>query len=172
MSYSNNLVHFQSPTRLQRFLRGAIAAGAAIVAQLPARHVGEKERQRRKQQCVHWVWAKTVMQLSLPSPSESSMWGNQQSSMQPTAMKKWKNSDKRATTVTMFDKMLHWRMKLEGTNAKYWLRRNTSQQQQQIQLYCKPPERWPNWGMLVRRLQWNYVWWNFLSNWYKLVLHA
>ena len=76
------------------------------------------------------------------------------------------NSDKRATTVTMFDKMLHWRMKLEGTNAKYWLRRNTSQQQQQIQLYCKPPERWPNWRMMVWRLQWNYMWWNFLSNWY------
>ena len=69
-------------------------------------------------------------------------------------------------------KLLHWRMKLEGTNAKYWLRRNTSRQQQQIQLNCKPPERWPNRGRRVRRLSWNYVWRKFLSKWLKLGLHA
>ena len=110
--------------------------------------------------------------ISWVSPENANYGRNQLQTLQIPALKKWKNSDKRATTVTMFDKMLHWRMKLEGTNAKYWLRRNTSQQQQQIQLYCKPPERWPNWGMLVRRLQWNYVWRIFLTKWLKLVLHA
>ena len=110
--------------------------------------------------------------ISHVSPENANYGRNQLQTLQIPALKKWKNSDKRATTVTMFDKMLHWRMKLEGTNAKYWLKRNTSQQQQQIQLYCKPPERWPNWGMLVRRLQWNYVWRKFLSKWLKLGLHA
>ena len=110
--------------------------------------------------------------ISQVSPENANYGRNQLQTLQIPALKKWKNSDKRATTVTMFDKMLHWRMKLEGTNAKCWLRRNTSQQQQQIQLYCKPPERWPNWGMLVRRLQWNYVWRIFLTKWLKLVLHA
>ena len=47
--------------------------------------------------------------------------------------------------------LLHWRMKLEGRNAKYWPKRNTSQQSEQIQLDFKPPERWPNQGMTVRR---------------------
>ena len=110
--------------------------------------------------------------ISHVSPENANYGWNQLQTLQIPALKKWKNSDKRATTVTMFDKMLHWRMKLEGTNAKYWLRRNTSRQQQQIQLNCKPPERWPNRGRRVRRLSWNYVWRKFLSNWLKLGLHA
>ena len=44
-----------------------------------------------------------------------------------------------------------WNWKEEGRNAKYWPKRNTSQQSEQIQLDFKPPERWPNQGMTVRR---------------------
>ena len=62
------------------------------------------------------------------------------------------NSCKLTFIVHFHCTLLHWRMKLEGRNAKYWPKRNTSQQQQQIQLYCKSPERWPNRGMLVREL--------------------
>ena len=73
------------------------------------------------------------------------------------AQKKYKSTS--ATNPTTFSlhivhfhcTLLHWRMKLEGRNAKYWPKRNTSQQPEQIQLYFKPPERWPNQGMTVRR---------------------
>ena len=151
--------------------------------------------------------------ISHVSPENANYGRNQLQTLQIPALKKWKNSDKQAMTVTSLTnntppgaklhtkfvaceikkkslhivhfhctfslhiahfhcKLLHWRMKLEGTNAKYWLRRNTSRQQQQIQLNCKPPERWPNRGRRVRRLSWNYVWRKFLSNWLKLGLHA
>ena len=74
------------------------------------------------------------------------------------AQKKYKSTS--ATNPTTFSlhivhfhcTLLHWRMKLEGRNAKYWPKRNTSQQPEQIQLYFKPPERWPNEGRTVRRL--------------------
>ena len=93
--------------------------------------------------------------------------------------KKWENGDKQShNSDTIWQNVAlnateEWNWK--DKNQKYWniaWKKYKVKKSWEIRLYKKPPERWPNRRMLVRRPLWNYVWWNFLSNWYKLVLHA
>ena len=70
--------------------------------------------------------------------------------------KKWKSSDKQCHNIdniwlkVVLNKSEEWNW--EDTNLKYWHKTNTSQGIQEIRLYSKPPQRWPNRGRRVKRL--------------------
>ena len=86
--------------------------------------------------------------------------------------KKWENGDKQSHNSDTIWQNVALNATEESEILKYCMKQIQSQKSREIQLYCKPPERWPNWGRRVRRLSWNYLWRKFLSKWLQLGLHA
>ena len=108
--------------------------------------------------------------ISQVSPENANYGGNQLQTLQITAPKTWENGDKQSHNGdTIWQNVAlnateEWNWK--DKNQKYWniaWKKYKVKKSWEIRLYKKPPERWPNGRMLVRRLQWNYVWWNFFQ---------
>ena len=104
------------------------------------------------------VWWATAWHSSSTSLTwKCKLWAKSTANFAKSQMsKKWKSSDKQSHYIdniwpkVALNKSEEWNW--EDTNLKYWHETNTSQGNQEIRLYSKPPQRWPNRGRRVKRL--------------------
>ena len=144
----------ESPTSSLMWRRGSGIWGESLSGQVKVQWLTLCHSSLRPE-CRECAGRRHSIHLSQVSP-ENANYGRILQTLQIPAPKKWKNSDKQNHNIdnirqnVALNKSEEWNW--EDTNQKYWHKTNTSQRNQQIQLYCNPSERWPNRRRRFRRL--------------------